>query len=1301
MKIDLYISRLKHVQSLLLVFLVFMTASANATSYVWNGSVSTQWGEANNWTPAGIPDLGDDVTISNQSNNPVFEEISGLNNFTMNSGSLDLSAFTLVIYGTATFNGGTLSNGNIAFISGSSSTFAGSTFSCGLSGTLSDVYFNGSTFNNAVSITRNSASDNSSNGGNTFNSTFSLTNTGTGNITLSNVSADTYADNVTFSTSASGLILAANSATGNSFGGNLTFNSSGTSLGIRLGQNGGTSTLSSGKTLAIGSFTVGDLRLKGLTQSGATAQTLTLTGTSALYLESGCTFNAAVTFSAPQVYLNGSTYAGTTSITKSGAGNNQSLGGNTFNGATTIRGTGSGDFILGVSNPDAFASTSTFTNTGSGTLFIAHVASGTTLAGNVQVNSTGSSKGVRFGQSGGTVSLASSKTLTVGASGFTAGSLRLRGFTQTGSTAQTLNIASGTAALYLETGTTFNAACTFTFPQVFLSGVTFASSATITKGGATDNTGAGGCTFSSTTRISNTGSGRLILGGTNPDIFNGNLSVECSGSSTIQLAQTASGSQFNGDLVVNSINSSLGIKLGQNGGTSTLADGKTISIGGSGFNVGDLTLRGFTQAGSTAQSLVEFADAASITLETGNTFNGDVVIAAPSIYLNGTSFNGTASITKNGPLSENSEGGNTFASTVSIVNVGDGEMLLGNTNPDVFNNDLTLENSGIGLINLAYGSSGNTFNGNIELNCVGGGSGIRFGQNGGSSTLASGKTINIGSSGFTSGDLRLAHFVQLGSTSQSLTTFGSDVELYLSEGSEFNGNATFTCDNVYLDGTTFNSNATISKTGAGYNLSNGGNVFNGTTTISNSGTGTFILAGSAGDTFNENVTFSQSTAFTLFPAYNVNCSFKKNISTEGSATSVVFASNGGRATLDGAGAQFINGDAAKLPEFYNLTINKSAGSASLGVTTLISNNLTLTSGNLVSSSTNLLKLLDNSTVTGVSNSSYVAGPVRKEGNDAFTFPVGKSGYYRPIGISAPSSTGDHFTAEFYMSDSDGSYSHASKDVSIDHLSHCEYWILNRTNGSSAVSVTMSWNAPSCGVTALGDLRVARWNGSMWKDHGNGGTTGNTTVGTIISSGSISNFSPFTLGSTSSENPLPVHLVHFGATPVNNEVALDWTTVSESNNNYFSIESSPDAVNFTEIGRVSGAGNSNTTLNYRSVDPRPHAGVSYYRLKQVDFDGKFMYSNIEVVSMSTLWDSDIVLSPNPVLSSVDIRLDPDDFHNPSIEIRDMQGRLLLVKDGITVDPQKPVRIDLSEFPHGLYFLQVSEGGHSVSKRVIKE
>jgi hypothetical protein len=1285
----------------LMLLIAAFSSSANATSYVWNGSISTSWGEPNNWTPAGIPDLGDDVTISNQTNNPVFEEISGLNDFTMTSGTLNLDAFTLVIYGAANFNGGTISNGTMNFQG--SAIFAGTTLNINIEGTATSFQFNGSTFNNAVNVNFSGSSEVTSVGGNTFNSTFSLTNSGSANIILANTNADTFKDAVTYTNSGSALILASHTALGTSYEGNITFNSTGSSQGIRLGQNGGTSTLSSTKTLNIGGpgFSIGDLRIRNLTVSGTTAQSLTLSGTASIYIESGVSFGGNVTFSSPQVFLNGATYSGTSNITKTGSTSNQSLGGNTFTGAATISNSGSGDFILGVSNPDNFSSTASFSNTGSGTIFVAQVATGTIFSNNIEVSSSGSSKGVRFGQSGGTAILSSGRTITIGAGGFSAGSLRLRGFVQSGSTAQTLDVASGNAQLYLESSTIFNGDISFNFPQVFLNGFTANGTATITKNGATDNSGSGGNTFSGVTSISNTDSGRLRLGNVSPDIFGNNVTLSSSGSSSIQIAHGATGTTFAGNITLNSSGTSSGIFFGENGGTSSLADTKTLIIGGSGFSSGALSLSGFTQTGSTAQSLTGFSGTAELILGTGTTFNAAVTFAAPNLMLNGSTFNSTASLTKNGAGGNTSNGGNTFEGNVTLVNSGDGEMILANSAADIFNANLILENTGTDVINMAYSASDNEFNGNIELNCTGTGGGIRFGQNGGTSTLADSYTITIGTGGFDSGDLRIANFTQTGSTAQSLTTFSNSVEVYLEENSTFNGNLTVSAPGMYLNGVTFNGTASITKSGTGFNLSNGGNVFNGTTTITNTSSGTFILAGSTPDDFNEDVTFLQNTDFTLYPAYNVNCTFAKNISTVGSSTAIVFAANGGRVTLNGTSAQEIQGDASQKPNFYNLTLNNSSADITLSVPATVTNNMIFTNGKIITTPTNLLTFADNCTVSAVSNSSHVQGPCRKEGDDAFTFPVGKSGFYRPIGISAPSNPTDHFTATFYMATSDGTYSHASKDPSIDHLSQCEYWTLDRTNGSSNVAVTLSWNTTSCGVTNLGDLLVARWNGSMWKDHGNGGTTGNTTAGTVSSSSAISNFSPFTLSSSTSENPLPVNLVSFTATPQEREVLVEWTTVSETNNEYFSIESSNDAINFHEIARIPGAFNSNTIITYKELDKNPFPGVSYYRLKQVDYDGETMFSKIAVVNMPIITEADLVICPNPVVNIMDVRLDPFLFHSPSIEIRDISGKLIQSYQVTQIDVQKPFRIDLNELPQGMYFLQVSEQGYSISKRLVKK
>lgn len=305
--------------------------------------------------------------------------------------------------------------------------------------------------------------------------------------------------------------------------------------------------------------------------------------------------------------------------------------------------------------------------------------------------------------------------------------------------------------------------------------------------------------------------------------------------------------------------------------------------------------------------------------------------------------------------------------------------------------------------------------------------------------------------------------------------------------------------------------------------------------------------------------------------------------------------------FDGVGNQNIN--AGGFTEvFGNIIINKSSGDLALNTPVNIENSITYTSGKLLTDNTNLVNFMDNATATGMSNSSFTDGPVRKTGDDIFTFPVGAGSDYQPASISAPGSVTDHFTAQYFHTDPGPTYNDNLKDPTIDHISNCEYWIINRTNGSSNVTVRLSWDANSCGVTNLSELLVARWDGAMWKDHGNGGTTGNTTAGTIVTSGNVTSFSPFTLASSTVQNPLPVELVSFEGKCNNGEVELDWITVSEINNSHFNIERSDDGVDYTLIASVQGAGNSNQQLSYSYTDAEKQTRDLYYRLTQVDYNG---------------------------------------------------------------------------------------------------
>ena len=91
--------------------------------------------------------------------------------------------------------------------------------------------------------------------------------------------------------------------------------------------------------------------------------------------------------------------------------------------------------------------------------------------------------------------------------------------------------------------------------------------------------------------------------------------------------------------------------------------------------------------------------------------------------------------------------------------------------------------------------------------------------------------------------------------------------------------------------------------------------------------------------------------------------------------------------------------------------------------------------------------------------------------------------------------------------------------------------------------------------------------------------------------------------------LPIELISFNATEMLDEIKIDWTTQSEINNDYFSVERSFDGKEFYALENISGAGNSTTQLTYSYNDHNLLAGARYYRLKQTDYDGNFKYSDI--------------------------------------------------------------------------------------------
>ncbi|MBI2270232.1 MAG: T9SS type A sorting domain-containing protein [Bacteroidetes bacterium] len=113
-------------------------------------------------------------------------------------------------------------------------------------------------------------------------------------------------------------------------------------------------------------------------------------------------------------------------------------------------------------------------------------------------------------------------------------------------------------------------------------------------------------------------------------------------------------------------------------------------------------------------------------------------------------------------------------------------------------------------------------------------------------------------------------------------------------------------------------------------------------------------------------------------------------------------------------------------------------------------------------------------------------------------------------------------------------------------------------------------------------------------------------------------------------PLPIELLSFNATAMDKSIRLNWSTASETNNNFFTIEKSLNGSDWKSIGIVKGAGNSTHVMNYESFDTEPVTGIQYYKLKQTDFDGQYKYSELIAINFSKNFSFSIY--PNPVYAN---------------------------------------------------------------------
>lgn len=396
----------------------------------------------------------------------------------------------------------------------------------------------------------------------------------------------------------------------------------------------------------------------------------------------------------------------------------------------------------------------------------------------------------------------------------------------------------------------------------------------------------------------------------------------------------------------------------------------------------------------------------------------------------------------------------------------------------------------------------------------------------------------------------------------------------------------------------------------------------------------------------------------------------------------VFTANSGKVTFDGTANQNITSNNSK---FFSMEFNNAQG-VTMQSNMTAGGVVTFTNGLVNNASGQVMTFDNNATVAatpgtfpgapGPSNNSFVNGTVRKIGNQAFMFPVGKvidptTQWFAPIGISAPTNATTEFTATYIPQNPHPTYNRLVKEPSINNIGQNEYWILNRAVTNDNVKVTLSWDTRSGGVGLLGGLLVAHWRSAIpiwWANGGNEATTGTVLQGTVRSSVVFDNFSPFTLGSTVNTNPLPVELVAFTATPdySRKSVMLKWETTYEYQNKYFSLEKSrngKDFYHFATVNSKADKGTSQALLVYQEEDKEPFGGLSYYRLKQTDIDGTSKYSKIVPIQFErTSAEDRFVVYPNPTEGNqINIQFLDNEIKRSTFVIYDMLGKQVVYQE----------------------------------------
>jgi hypothetical protein len=330
----------------------------------------------------------------------------------------------------------------------------------------------------------------------------------------------------------------------------------------------------------------------------------------------------------------------------------------------------------------------------------------------------------------------------------------------------------------------------------------------------------------------------------------------------------------------------------------------------------------------------------------------------------------------------------------------------------------------------------------------------------------------------------------------------------------------------------------------------------------------------------------------------------------------------------------------------------------------------------------------------------------------FSTGSGTAGIYR-VGIGTPTSSGNVSTAYIPTGTGSSPYAFAfSPDTTVCYIADDRaisssggiqkwtrsgsIWTLAYTLGTGTGStvgargIAVNWSGTNPVIIASTAETTAN---RIIAITDNGSTASAATLATAVSN-TIYRGVSYTPGT----NTIPVSFYSFDGKRIDNLNVLNWSTASEINNNGFEVQKSTDAENFETIGFVKGQGFSNNKVNYTFTDKTPES-TSYYRLKQIDFDGSVSYS--PVISIVDFSEIRMASLENPFTNQLNINIQSNLVASASLTLISLSGEVVLNKNVTISEGTTSVSLETADIPTGLYILKVVSPSGVEFEKVLKQ